>query len=45
MSELLKWFGKRREEKVLTMTQQHLAMTMSIAEDLERAVKAATSND
>jgi len=45
LSELLKWFEKRREEKVLTMTQQHLAMTMSIAEDLERAVKAATSND
>ena len=45
MSELLKWFEKRREEKALTMTQQHLAMTMSIAEDLERAVKAATSND
>lgn len=45
MSELLKWFEKRREEKALTMTQRHLAMTMTIAEDLERAVKAAISND
>lgn len=45
MSELLKWFEKRRETKALTMMQQHLAMTVSIVEDLERAIKAWVNND
>jgi len=45
LSELLKWFEKRRETKALTMMQQHLAMTVSIVEDLERAVKAWVNND
>jgi predicted phosphate transport protein (TIGR00153 family) len=41
LSELLKWFGKRRESKAMTLMQRHLATTMSSVEDLERAVKAA----
>jgi len=45
LSELLKWFEKRREEKALTMTQHHLATIVSIVEDLERAVKAAANNE
>ncbi len=45
MSELIKWFEKRREEKVITMMQQHLATTISAVEDLERAVKAVADND
>ncbi len=45
MSELVKWFEKRREAKVITMMQQHLATTISAVEDLERAVKAAAYND
>ena len=45
MSELIKWFEKRRETKVVTMMQQHLATTISAVEDLERAVKAAADND
>jgi len=45
LSELIKWFEKRRETKVVTMMQQHLATTISAVEDLERAVKAAADND
>ena len=41
MSELLKWFEKRRESKAIALMQRHLATTMSSVEDLERAVKAA----
>jgi len=45
LSELLKWFGKRRETKAITLMQRHLATTMSAVEDLERAVKALVSNN
>jgi hypothetical protein len=45
LSELLKWFEKRREAKVITMMQRHLAITISAVEDLERAVEAAADND
>jgi predicted phosphate transport protein (TIGR00153 family) len=45
LSELLKWFEKRRQTKALTMMQQHLAMTVTIVEDLERAAKAWVNND
>lgn len=45
MSELLKWFEKRRETKAITMMQQHLATTMSAVEALEQAVKASVSGD
>jgi len=41
LSELLKWFEKRRESKAIAMMQRHLALTISAVEDLERAVKAA----
>jgi len=43
LSELLKWFEKRRESKAISMMQRHLALTMSAVEDLERAVKAAVA--
>jgi len=45
LSELLKWFEKRRETKAITTMQRHLATTMSAVEDLERAVKALVSNN
>jgi len=45
LSELLRWFEKRRHIKALTMMQQHLAMTVSIVEDLERAVTAWVNNN
>ena len=45
MSELLKWFEKRRETKAITTMQQHLATTMSAVEDLENAVKASVSGN
>ncbi len=43
MSELLKWFEKRRESKAIAVMRRHLATTMSAVEDLERAVKASVS--
>jgi len=45
LSELLKWFEKRRETKAISTMQRHLATTMSAVEDLERAVKALVSNN
>jgi hypothetical protein len=45
LSELIRWFEKRREAKVITMMQRHLATTISAVEDLERAVKAAADNE
>jgi len=45
LSELIKWFEKRRETKALTTIQQHLALTTSIVEDLEKAVMAAVNNN
>lgn len=44
MSELLNWFKKRREANALNMMRSHLTTTMSIVEDLEKAVKMAVSN-
>jgi len=44
MSELLNWFKKRRETRALNTMQCHLTTTVSIVDDLERAVKAAVSN-
>jgi len=43
LSELLKWFEKRRESKAISLMQQHLALTMTAVEDLERAIKASVS--
>lgn len=45
MSELLKWFEKKRETKAISMMQRHLATTMSAVEDLERAIKAAVQHN
>lgn len=45
MSELLKWFEKRRESKAIATMQLHLSTTMSAVEDLERAVKASVKLD
>jgi predicted phosphate transport protein (TIGR00153 family) len=45
LSELTKWFEKRRETKALSTIQQHLALTTGIVEDLERAIEAAVKND
>jgi predicted phosphate transport protein (TIGR00153 family) len=41
LSELMKWFEKRRESKAMLSMQRHLALTMSAVEDLERAIKAS----
>ncbi len=45
MSELIKWFEKRRETKALAMIQRHLALTTGIVEDLEKAVSAVVRKD
>ena len=45
MSELIKWFEKRKEKEVLANVQRHLALTISIVEDLEKAIEAAVKND
>jgi predicted phosphate transport protein (TIGR00153 family) len=44
LSELIKWFEKRRETKAIAMLQCHLALTVGAVEDLDKAVKAATEN-
>ena len=43
MSDLVKWFEKRRETKALATVQRHLVVTTEIVEDLEKAIRAATS--
>jgi predicted phosphate transport protein (TIGR00153 family) len=43
LSELIKWFEKRRESKAVSTMQQHLALTMSAVEDFEKAIKASVS--
>jgi predicted phosphate transport protein (TIGR00153 family) len=45
LSELIKWFEKRRETKALATIQQHLALTTGVVEDLEKAIMAAIKND
>lgn len=45
MSELIKWFEKRRETKALANIQRHLALTTSIVEDLEKAIAAAVEGN
>jgi len=45
LSELIKWFEKRRETKALANVQRHLALTSAIVEDLEKAIEAATKRD
>jgi len=45
LSELIKWFEKRKETKALTNIQQHLALTSAIVEDLENSIRAAVEKD
>jgi predicted phosphate transport protein (TIGR00153 family) len=45
LSDLIKWFEKRRETKALSIVQQHLALTTGIVEDLENAITAAIKMD
>ena len=45
MSELLDWFKRRRETRALNTMKRHLTTTMSIVNDLEKAVGAAVSNN
>lgn len=41
MSELIKWFSKRKETKALEAIRRHLSLTTGIVEDLEKSVEAA----
>jgi len=45
LSELVKWFQKRRETKALATIQRHIVLTTGIVEDLEKAIVAATKNE
>lgn len=45
MSELIKWFEKRRETKALATIQRHLALITGIIEDLEKAIMAAIKSE
>jgi predicted phosphate transport protein (TIGR00153 family) len=45
LSELLKWFAKRKETKALKDVQRHLGLTTGIVEDLEKAIRAAILGD
>jgi predicted phosphate transport protein (TIGR00153 family) len=45
LSELIKWFEKRRETKALATMERHLTLTTGIIEDFEKAVTAAVKND
>lgn len=45
MSDLIKWFQRRRETKALTTVQRHLTVTTGIVEDLEKAISAAIGKD
>lgn len=45
MSDLIKWFEKRRETKALSTMQHHLALTTEIVEALEKAINAAITGD
>jgi len=45
LSDLVKWFEKRRETKTLATVQRHLALTTEIVEDLEKAAIAAVEHD
>lgn len=45
MSELIKWFEKRKETKTLRAVQRHLTLTTGIVEDLEKAIHASVNDD
>jgi predicted phosphate transport protein (TIGR00153 family) len=44
LSELLRWFEKRRETKALSTIRRHLSLTTGIVEDLESTINAAINN-
>lgn len=45
MSDLAKWFEKRRENKAIELVQQHLTLAATTVEDLEKAIAAATKKE
>jgi len=45
LSELIRWFAKRKETKALMTVQRHLALTTGIVEDLEKAMRASIKGD
>jgi len=45
LSELIKWFEKRRETKALATVQRHLVLTTEIVADLEMAMGAAVRKE
>lgn len=45
MSDLLRWFEKRKETRALGIVQRHLALTIGIVEDLDKAIHAAVAGD
>jgi predicted phosphate transport protein (TIGR00153 family) len=45
LSELIKWFEKRKETKALATIQRHLALITGIVEDLEKAITAAIKSE
>ena len=45
MSDLAKWFEKRRENKAIELAQQHLTLAATTVEDLEKAIIAATKGE
>jgi len=45
LSELIKWFEKRRETKALATIQRHLALITGIVEDLEKAIRTAIKSE
>jgi predicted phosphate transport protein (TIGR00153 family) len=45
LSDLIKWFAKRKETKALEAIQRHLSLTTGIVGDLEKAIRAAIDDD
>jgi hypothetical protein len=45
LSELLEWFKKRREERLLQLVEQHLETVVRVVENLENTIKAATRHN
>jgi len=45
LSDLIRWFEKRRETKALATVQRHLALTTGIVAGLEKAISAAIRKD
>jgi hypothetical protein len=45
LSELLRWFERRRQTRTIKLIQRHLGITTAIVEDLESAIKAAVNGE